>query len=541
MITCLWTQDTLGRSFKFKVDLLNQQTTDVPYITPTRRLESVISPQIYQIGPYAIKNTGQRQVIFNPTWSLKRVMLLLQTNVSTIKPDCALFLGMSYAGWSAWLHRQALDTLRRAKRDVSGILGTGLGVLNSIDTEILMSKLNAITSNIHELQHPLQSSLSGLGTSQWLLSDVLPQWEKIDRKDHLLIMDALSAVQGNTSLALSCIQAQMWMQFIAATIMREGEDGTIPTEIRKVIWDNANRFERKFQSWWHLVNFTYDPVTNYAVAFVLMISNASVYTIYPIIALGLNHGETTLYPIEHRIWALQKNEKWQTVDVSSCAMREQQGFICESNTFETQDICFDTEQNICHFEVQPGRMFESMLVYIGKGCACIRTHCDSIQIGDMIVDTANHSNLCVCNFINILGCDFNYTVPVTSYQLLQFNYTLIKDLRPALIGMNLALVKELLQHDDLHQLLERIKDNGQKTLITVHHDVKKIHRILERVMKAGEHHWWEVLFGWSPTATGIFNSVLHPVVVILGLIVLCLVLIVIIYKDMALAKASVPA
>ncbi|XP_042723881.1 LOW QUALITY PROTEIN: uncharacterized protein LOC122178042 [Lagopus leucura] len=260
-------------------------------------------------------------------------MLLLQTNVSTIKPDCALFLGMSYAGWSAWLHRQALDTSRRAKRDVSGILGTGLGVLNSIDTE----------------------------------------------------------------------------------------------------------------------------------------------------------------------------------------------------------------QNICHFEVQPGRMFESMLVYIGKGCACIRTHCDSIQIGNMIVDTTNHSNLCVCNFINILGCDFNYTVPVTSYQLLQFNYTLIKDLRPALIGMNLALVKELLQHDDLHRLLERIKDNGQKTLITVHHDVKKIHRVLERVMKAGEHHWWEVLFGWSPTATGIFNSVLHPVVVILGLIVLCLVLIVIIYKDMALAKASVPA
>ncbi|XP_042723792.1 LOW QUALITY PROTEIN: uncharacterized protein LOC122177989 [Lagopus leucura] len=330
------------------------------------------------------------------------------------------------------------------------------------------------------------------------------------------------------------------MQSMAATIVREGEDGTMPTEIRKMVWDNANKFERKFQSWWHLVNFTYDPVTNYVVAFVLTISNASVYTAHPIIALGLNHDGIILYPTEHRVWALRKEGKWQTADVSSCAVREQQGFICESNTLETQDICLDTVQNICHFEVQPGIKSKTMLEYIGKGCACMRTHCDSIRIGDMVVDTSNHSNLCVCNFISVLGCDFNYTAPVTSHQLLQSNYTLIQYLEPALIGMNLALVRKLLQHEDLYKLLNRIRDNGQKTLITVHHDMEEIHRVLERVKKDGEYHWWEVLFGWSPTATGIFNSILHPVVVVLGLVLLCLVLTVILCKDVALAETSVP-
>ncbi|KAK4806462.1 hypothetical protein QYF61_021388 [Mycteria americana] len=35
--------------------------------------------------------------------------------------------------------------------------------------------------------------------------------------------------------------------------------------------------------------------------------------------------------------------------------------------------------------------------------------------------------------------------------------------------------------------------------------------------KDGEHHWWETLLGWSPTATGVFNLMLHPIVILLTL------------------------
>lgn len=116
-----------------------------------------------------------------------------------------------------------------------------------------------------------------------------------------------------------------------------------------MIWGNANKFEREFQSWQHLVNFTYDPVNNFATAFVLTIRNALVHNIYSIIAQGLNHNGVIFYPLENRVWAQQNRKKWQTVDVSSCAVWEQEGFICESNTIKTQDICLDTEQNICYF------------------------------------------------------------------------------------------------------------------------------------------------------------------------------------------------
>ena len=113
------------------------------------------------------------------------------------------------------------------------------------------------------------------------------------------------------------------MQYTIAAIVREGEDGTLPTEIRKIIWEKATAFEREFQSWWYLGNFTHNPIDNKATAFVVTIQNASVKTTYPMVVLGLNHNGTVLYPPEHRVWAQRDNNKWQTVEVDPCMVQEQ--------------------------------------------------------------------------------------------------------------------------------------------------------------------------------------------------------------------------
>lgn len=68
---------------------------------------------------------------------------------------------------------------------------------------------------------------------------------------------------------------------------------------------------------------------------------------------------------------------------------------------------------------------------------------------------------------------------------MQSNYTLIQDLQPMPIVMNLTLAKELLQHADLRRLLKQAQENGQKTLATVHHDMEDIHHVM--VKKDGEH------------------------------------------------------
>ncbi|RMC21231.1 hypothetical protein DUI87_02089 [Hirundo rustica rustica] len=365
-VICLWGRGNKGLTFKFKITTTPIATTKST-VTQAQTTPPKIEHKIYEIGPYVIRNMGQQQLLFNPEWSLKRIEVLMQTNISEIQPACSSFLRTSSEGWTTWLQKQ-VHFRGRMRRDLTGILGTGLGVLNGIDSEILMNKLATATNDLVKLRQPLQSSLLALGTSQWEISKILPKWKEAEDQDHKLIINALNIAQNNVSLALSCIQAQLWIQSIVALVVREGNEGTFPIEIRKIVWDNASNLERKLQSWWTLVNFTYDPTTKIATTFVLTVRNATIYNIHPIIALGLNHEKTVLYPSEHRAWARIMNEKWQTVNLESCVTREQQGFICETNMIDAQDICLDTEQNICHFEIHPDTSQKTMLVYIGLGC-----------------------------------------------------------------------------------------------------------------------------------------------------------------------------
>lgn len=50
------------------------------------------------------------------------------------------------------------------------------------------------------------------------------------------------------------------------------------------------------------------------------------------------------------------------MDLNACVVRDQD-FICEINTTETQDICLDTEQNICHFEIHPNEIPKTIVTY----------------------------------------------------------------------------------------------------------------------------------------------------------------------------------
>lgn len=118
------------------------------------------------------------------------------------------------------------------KRDLTGTLGMRLGVLNTIDSDVLMNTLAVAGSNLVKLQKNLYKSfLLALGTSQWKLSRVLPGWENTEEQAHELTIIVLDTVQDNVSLALSCMQVQLWMQSVAASIIQEGGQGTFPTEI----------------------------------------------------------------------------------------------------------------------------------------------------------------------------------------------------------------------------------------------------------------------------------------------------------------------
>lgn len=481
---------------------------------------AVQRPFVSKIGPYVVKQNHIQELLTSPVRSLKKVVLSLSTvNISSVRPHCTPFLSTLYTGWLAWLHSRSIQGTR-ARRDLLATAlgggGAGLGVLNSMNVEVLANKLEAVTSGVQGLLSPLNSSLASLGMGQWLVSEVLPTWEKISEKDHQVLLQALGIEQNNVSLALSCIQAQMWVQSVVAGILRDGDNGVLPTEIRKIVWDAATDKERQLQAWWRLVNFTHDQVLDAVIAFVLTVAEARIEKVYPIVALGVNTNGSVVYPLDHRMWARVSDKKWQSVDLEACILERGLGFICEDDALKASDVCFDTREGVCHFEINPQSNNKTVLVYVGKGCVCFRTMCKYVQINDIYNQTVfNDSNMCACNVAIIRGCDFVYKPPVFTSQLLIRNYTLYRSITPTPIGMDLSLVKEMLEHANLQQLLENAKAEAKKILITVHHDGNVIKQVIERIKRVGEHHWWEMFFGWSPTASGIFNALLHPVVIIL--------------------------
>ncbi|XP_067153359.1 uncharacterized protein [Apteryx mantelli] len=496
---------------------------------------AVLRPFVSKIGPYVVKQNHIQELLTGPVRSLKKVVLSLSTvNVSSVRPHCTPFLSTLYTGWLAWLHSRSIHEVR-TKRDLLSMAlgggGTGLGVLNSMNVEVLANKLEAVTSGMQGLINPINSSLANLGMGQWLVSDVLPAWEQISEKDHQVLLQALGIEQNNVSLALSCIQAQTWVQSVVAGILRDGDNGVLPTEIRKIVWDAATEKERQLQAWWRLVNFTHDQVLNAVIAYVLTVEDATIEKVYPIVALGINTNESVVYPLDHRMWARVSDKKWQTVDLEACILERGLGFICEDDALKASDVCFDTKEGVCHFEINPQSNNKTVLAYVGKGCVCFRTMCKYVVINEIYNQTVfNDSNMCACNVAIIRGCDFVYKPPVFTSQLLIRNYTLYHSITPTPIGMDLSLVKEMLEHANLQQLLENAKAEAKKILITVHHDGNVIKQVMERIKKVGEHHWWEIFFGWSPTATGIFNALLHPVVVILLMqICVCIAMVVTCY------------
>lgn len=187
---------------------VSQKTVRIQIPPILKGRDEPIIPTITKIGSYAIKKTGIQRLLINPEWSLKKVEMGMQVNASTIRPKCAPFLKTSFMGWTTWLQKHMPPNLRK-KRDLTGLLETGLGVLNTVDSEVLMNKLTTVGSDSVKIQQPLQSSLMALRNSHWKLAKVLPKWEETEEQDHEVMINALGTASENISLALGCTQAQL--------------------------------------------------------------------------------------------------------------------------------------------------------------------------------------------------------------------------------------------------------------------------------------------------------------------------------------------
>ncbi|XP_064518133.1 uncharacterized protein LOC135417653 [Pseudopipra pipra] len=124
-----------------------------PIVDPSRE----ITPQVEcrrihnftLIGPQVIRQSNELKLLLDPTYSLKKVQMNIQTDITHLQEDCRPFIQHSLKGWNAWVTTRSHR--KRTQRDISGWVGTGFGILNTIDQEVLVNKLSTVTSNLGKL------------------------------------------------------------------------------------------------------------------------------------------------------------------------------------------------------------------------------------------------------------------------------------------------------------------------------------------------------------------------------------------------------
>lgn len=126
-----------------------------------------------------------------------------------------------------------------------------MGVSSSIDQEVLVNKLSTVTSELGNLEIPHRSSLLTIAETQQLASDLTTVLGERTSQDLYHITNFLGNLRGKVSLALSCIQSQLWLQSVAGAIIREGETGLLPQQVQMITARNhtTTKFQKTYQAW----------------------------------------------------------------------------------------------------------------------------------------------------------------------------------------------------------------------------------------------------------------------------------------------------
>nr|XP_020651919.1 peroxisome proliferator-activated receptor delta isoform X2 [Pogona vitticeps] len=507
----------------YRVELYSQNKTILtfnPLITDLLTLYQMRNPIV---GSHVLKLDQVEQIIMNPQTSLKEVQIHFQgLNVSQRIPECAPFLEVSHRGWMEWVKMwegtHHGERVKRELKDWLGALGAGVSVIDAANIEVLANKLSYSTKQIGKLTAPLTKSLLQLTEQPRAISKVLPVWEAIIENDSTLIVSGIQSLQNNVSLALACEQAQAVTQNIVMAMIREAKAGKIPMEVNNLIRPELTPGEIALEAWWRLLNASYDSCQNMLRLFIITVEATQIISIYPVVPLGFQiEKDLVMYSRDSNRWAHLTDGAWQTVNIQGCVKRENLGFVCDDNSLEEHHECFSPQlvnNSHCSFDVI--QEDTSTVVYTGKGCICVRTPCEFVIINGLVIQPMlPYINRCFCNISVIVGCDFQFRVPVWTVQHMKTYPSLYREISPISLGLGLPTLKNLLSHPSLKQELLKLKDMGENAALEIQHSNQEIAKIVATVKSAGNHAWWEVLLGWSPSSNGVLNIALHPIVVIL--------------------------
>lgn len=111
-----WKQGLDRLTIRLRVEVTTH-TTPTPF-SPTHFSPSESTVKYHNLsfaGLYAAMQSNEQKLMVDPKYSLKKVVVKLQADISTIKSEYKSFINRSLIGWGTWIQSRTPRT--RLRRD----------------------------------------------------------------------------------------------------------------------------------------------------------------------------------------------------------------------------------------------------------------------------------------------------------------------------------------------------------------------------------------------------------------------------------------
>ncbi|XP_075778235.1 uncharacterized protein LOC142827307 [Pelodiscus sinensis] len=487
-----------GQNRRFRGWLLQLRGGWVPgRIVPRAPPSPLICAQIPSLQAEAV--TVAQLVLYRIQFDMSLI------NVSTVWPNCSRLV-------EAWL-KLALNPPYRAKRDLGGWvlggLGTGAGILNAVDIEVVANKLSATGSLFQKAQKTAASISEDLAAGQSLVASmgVLPL--------HLLTNTLSALVKSfvNHSWAEQCLTVQQvlfvsWFQ--QRTLLDQGlVPGVVQQHFTEIDWKYAHRISYVPKGPWTGV-----------LSLLAVPQKSPHFTLCTLVPMPQALGPSLWIP---RSVHSHHHPQLGFLNLGKeCVSPSFGRWICPAKA-PAKDDCYSPwdAETMCVLQ----RLQEPVVVLTPSPLfmCVVRANLSTAVVWTPSSNASwcapSNYTCCVSNVIGVVvdGIFSPALLPPPVENLAI--QAVIWSYRPP-PSINFAVWAEL-QKDAQHSL-KKAKAVAQQIKNKEIHIIQQSKRLVEigdEAVQITQHHWWDIFKGWSGSARSILRVLVHPIVGLLLLLI----------------------
>ncbi|AXF48633.1 hypothetical protein [Bufonid herpesvirus 1] len=538
------------------VTVLRIPATDTELEMPVTAIDrnAICNETLYKIAgtnvpDYASPIPVLKDVLFAMyTWNLS----LTEYNVSAWEPRCTGYVQHQLLSINTWLedgykeddgffdsekrinrtsnNENINNTGGRPKRsismnDVFTGAGVGVGILNTIDLEMVRKKLSIIASHSADglsVELEIERLLVDM---QHHIVNATTMLHKEQRKKFKALIELLKQETDALELAIACTQVQAELNDEFRVMVSTMYNGRIPYNLRYVVKKTVSAFAWKHQEFWVS---SWKGCKDQMCSFVTLVpANGTLLTAYKPKRIGIVFDNGLLKPTlpdQYHI-VIMPGGSQRYINMEDCWMSKEARICPSAAGTISGDPCWESGYCVLEYSPAHNTAFRSL----GSGHWCFYNMNKKAKANYTIFSPRCKQEVSLeqgayCTAVPVIGIDGpNKTycrTPHTANKVISLKSSAYKSLLKLPTDLDNKLVEIILNNDISDKILEELNAKDGNNKIKFEHNFEEATNIINDLKAAGRTTWWESIFGYNDKATAILNLMMHPIVILIGVSVL---------------------